>query len=202
MVATLLELGADQTAFFGGLTPLARACKIANSEIVWKLLHQKTGPITTSRSHDGGTPSVEISESQIRLFDALGTELLDAIVRQDIEACEYLKGIGFPMDIPLAKASGLTPLMAAIRLPDCLDVAEWLLDNGASVPLVAPPWPSRSKRPIRFYTALEASASRPSCNRTLSRLTWKYFQEGGCFLGLSQSPFMPQWEILKDPVLC
>lgn len=188
MVDTLLELGADQTPVFGGLTPLALACKIANSEIVWKLLHQQTGPATTSGSHGGGTPSFEIRESHPRVFDALGTELLDAIVRQDIEACEYLKGIGFPMDIQLAKALGLTPLMAAIRLPDCLDVAEWLLDNGASVSLVAPPWPSRSKKPIEFYTALEAAASRPSCNRILSKMTWKYFQEGGCFLCLSQSP--------------
>lgn len=188
MVDTLLELGADQTPVFRGRTPLAFACKIANSEIVWKLLHQQTDPTTTSGSHGGGTPSVEIMESHPRVLDALGTELLDAIVRQDIEACEYLKDIGFPMDIQLAKASGLTPLMAAIRLPDCLDVAEWLLDNGASVSLVAPPWPSRSKKPIGFYTALEAAASRPSCNRILSRMTWKYFQEGGCFLGLPQSP--------------
>lgn len=188
IVDTLLELGADQTPVSGGLTPLALACKVANSEIVWKLLHQQTGTNTTSGSHDSGTPSVEIRESHPQVLDVLGTELLDAIVRQDIEACVYLKDIGFPVDIQLTKASGLTPLMAAIRLPDCLDVAEWLLDNGATVSIVAPPWPSRSNRPTRFYTALEAAASRPSCNRILSRLTWKYFQEGGCFLGLSQSP--------------
>lgn len=188
MVGTLLELGADRDPVVGGLTPLALACKNANSEIVWKLLDQKTGPANSSGSHGGGTPSLEIRESHPRVLDALGTELLDAIVRQDIEACEYLKEIGFPMDVQLAKASGLTPLMAAIRLPDCLDVAEWLLDNGASVSVVAPPWQSKSKRPIRFHTALEAAASRPSCNRILSRMTWKYCQEGGCFRGLSQSP--------------
>lgn len=188
MVDTLLILGANQTPVVGGLTPLALACKNANSEIVWKLLNETTGSANTSESHGCGNRSVEIRESHPRVLDALGTELLDAIVRQDIEACEYLKGISFPMDIQLAKASGLTPLMTAIRLPDCLDVAEWLLDNGASVSLVAPPWPSKSKRPIRFHTALEAASSRPSCNRILSRMTWKYFQEGGCFRGLSQSP--------------
>lgn len=188
MVDTLLKLGADRDPVVGGLTPLALACKNANSEIVWKLLDQKTGPANTSESLGGGKPAVEIRESHPWVLDALGTELLDAIIRQDIEACEYLKNIGIPMDVQLAKASGLTPLMAAIRLPDCLDVAEWLLDNGASVSLDAPPWPSRSKRPTRFYTALEAAALRPSCNRILSRMTWKYFQEGGCFLGLPQSP--------------
>lgn len=186
MVDTLLELGADQTPVFRGLTPLALACKIANSAIVWTLLHEQTVPATTSVNHDGGTLSVGITHP--RVLDALGTELLDAIVRQDIEACVYLRRIGFPMNEQLAKSSGLTPLMAAIRLPDCLDVAEWLLDNSASVSVVAPPWPSRSNKSTSFYTALEAAASRPSCNPILSKMTWKYFDEGGCFLGLSQSP--------------
>lgn len=147
----------------------------------------QTDPLASPESHGGEAQSIEVGESHL-VLDVMVTALLDAIVRQDIEACTYLKNIGCPMDMQLAKGSGMSPLMAAIRLPDCLDAAEWLLDNGASVSGVAPPWPSRSSRTTRFYTALEAASCKASCNRILSKLTWRYFQEGRCFLDLARSP--------------
>lgn len=117
---SLIRLGAKDVPDATGMTPTMLASK-GNDEAMVRLLREML-------SSETGVPRQLDSRLPHKALRALMTALLRSIQFRDIEECKRLFAVGCPIN---SSIKGSSPLALALHHGQ-LDIAEWLLDNGAN----------------------------------------------------------------------
>ncbi|KAJ3549935.1 hypothetical protein NM208_g236 [Fusarium decemcellulare] len=97
------------------------------------------------------------------------------------QVCESLIAMGCPIDVPLYHHGRCSALVVALKYSN-LELAEWLLDHGAS--------PLKSRHYIGLHdSSIEIAAATPNLNPLLPKLLTSYCTQGGDMAHGDDFPF-------------
>lgn len=171
VVEVLIDLSVEIKACSAGCTPLAYAYMSGSVEVIKALEEYE-------RRIEQETRVV----NDPKVARTMSNAMLNAIQRNDLDACKGLLQGGCPVDIELSLDGPVTPLMATICINESQPIAQYLIEMGATVSTVY-------TRPYRgkFFTILEAALAH-SRNAILIALFERYFQEAPSLSSLQRSP--------------
>lgn len=158
-VATfLVENGSAVDADMRGLTPVGYAMQLPNQSILDCLCAKKQYLDYRSRPK--------------RLEQELVYAYEQALLRGDVEECEWLRGQGCPVNVDLPSQNGRTGLVLAIENSNG-KLVKWLLENDAKVTCRT----FSARRGL--LSPIHAVMTRPALRNLLPLLLRKYQNEGG-----------------------
>ncbi|KAF4472043.1 Ankyrin repeat [Fusarium albosuccineum] len=159
----LLRLGASNLIDHSEQTARMLAVKHGYGSVI-DLLDKQFG--------DPGSSGDMSSEILASLSQSLGK----AIESGNMDECKRLFACGHPLNKPIHARQPAHPLLYAIAM-DQIEIAQWLLDNGASVMVndgdICPP--------ERSTSVLEEAARREAALPLLPNILVRYHQGGGCW---------------------
>lgn len=160
---SLIRLGAKDVPDVTGMTPTMYASR-SNNKSMLQLLGEFLGP-ETSLAQDLARDS--LPRKRLR---ALSTAMEQAIQSDDIQECKRLVAIGCPVNISIR---GWSPLILALHQVR-LDIAEWLLDNGAMTTGRI----FHDAMETQYYNAVEICLAHPELCKLLPSLIDLCIQDG------------------------
>lgn len=158
----LIRLGAKDTPNVVGVTPKMHASR-GNDEVMVQLLDGMLSAENELPQRFGG-------RSPCRVPKTLVTTLKMAIEDHDIDECKRLHMVGIPINFNI---EGWSPLVWALH-HGCVDIAEWLLTNGANCTACL----CTENVPERRVNIIEICLSRSEHCKLLTKLVDYCIQDG------------------------